>query len=82
MYDFHCNFIKKYFNAELLFIDTDSLTYAIKSENIYENIFKWKDLFDFNNYLKDSKLFDGTNKRVIGKMKYEFGGIIVIEFVG
>ena len=30
MYDFHYNFIKKNFNAELLFIDTDSLTYEIK----------------------------------------------------
>ena len=34
MYDFHCNFIKKNFNAELLFTDTDSLTYEIKSENV------------------------------------------------
>ena len=36
MYDFHYNFIKKNFNAELLFADTDSLTYEIKSANIYE----------------------------------------------
>ena len=34
MYDFLCNFIKKNFNAELLFTDTDSLTYEIKSENV------------------------------------------------
>ena len=62
--------------------DTDSLTYKIKSENIYEGFFKWKDLFDFSNYSKDSKLFEETNKKVIGKMKDEFGGVIVIEFVG
>ena len=31
MHDFHYNFIKKNFNAELLFTDTDSLTYEIKS---------------------------------------------------
>ena len=36
MYDFHYNFIKKHFDAELLFTDTDSLTYEIKSEDIYE----------------------------------------------
>ena len=29
MYDFHYNFIKKTFDAELLFTDTDSLTYEI-----------------------------------------------------
>ena len=30
MYDFHYNFIKKHFDDELLFTDTDSLTYEIK----------------------------------------------------
>ena len=78
MYDFHFNFIKKNFDAELLFTDTDSLTYEIKSENVHEEFFKWKDLFDFSNYSKDSKFFDETNKKVIGKMKDEFGGVIVI----
>ena len=82
MYDFHYNFIKKNFNAELLFTDTDSLTYEIKSENVYEEFFKWKDLFDFSNYSKDSKFFDETNKKVIGKMKDEFGGVVVAEFLG
>ena len=68
MYDFHYSFIKKYFDAELLFNDTDSLTYEIKSEDVYEEFFKGKHLFDFTNYLKDSKFFDPTNKKVIGKM--------------
>ena len=31
MYDFHYNFIKKHFDAELLFTDTDSLTYKMHS---------------------------------------------------
>ena len=57
MYDFHYNFIKKNFDAELLFTDTDSLTYEIKSENVYEEFYKWKDLFDFSYYSKDSKFF-------------------------
>ena len=79
---FHYNFIKKNFNAELLIIDADNLVYEIKSENVSEEFFKWKDLFDFSNYSKDSKFFNETNKKVIGKMKDEFGGVIVIEFVG
>ena len=81
MYDFHYIFIKKNFDAELLFTDTDSLTYEIKSENIYEEFLKWKDLFDLSNYPKDSKFFDETNKKV-SKMKDEFGGVIIDEFVG
>ena len=38
MYDFHYNFIKKNFDAKL-FTDTDSLTYEIKSKNIYEEFY-------------------------------------------
>ena len=30
MYDFHSRFTKKYFDAELLFTDTDSLSYELK----------------------------------------------------
>ena len=40
MYDFHCNFIKKNFNAKLFFTDTDTLTYEIKSKNVYEEFYK------------------------------------------
>ena len=39
-YHFHYNFIKKNFNAELLFTDMDTLTYEVKSENVYEDFFK------------------------------------------
>ena len=39
-------------------------------------------MFDLSNYSKDSKFFDETNEKVIGKMKDEFGGVIVAEFVG
>ena len=66
----------------MLFTDTGSLTYEIKLENVYKEFFNWKELFDFSNYSKDSKFFDETNKKVTGKMKDEFGGVIVVEFVG
>ena len=61
-----------------MFTDKYTLTYTIKSENIYEEFFKWKTLFDFSNYSKDLKIFDETNKKVIGKMKGEFGGVVVV----
>ena len=54
----------------------------MKSENVCEEFFKWTDLFDFSNHQKDSKIFNETNKKVITKMKDEFGGVIVREFVG
>ena len=37
---FPLQFYKKNFNAELLLTDTDSLTYEIKSENVYEEFFR------------------------------------------
>ena len=40
MYDFHYNFIKKNFDAELLFTDIGSIVYEIKSKNVYEEFFK------------------------------------------
>ena len=40
MQDFHYNFIKDNFDAQLLFTDTDSLTYEIKWENVYEEFFQ------------------------------------------
>ena len=49
---------------------------------MFMKFFKWKNLFDFSNYPKDSKFFDETNKKVIGKMKDEFGGVIVDKCVG
>ena len=53
MYDFHYNFIKKHFDTELLFTGTDSLTSEIKSEDAYEQFFKYKHLFDFGNHPKN-----------------------------
>ena len=39
-------------------------------------------MFDFSNYSKDSKFFDNANKKVIGKMKDEYGGVIIDQFIG
>ena len=80
MYDFHYNFIKKHLDAELLFTDTNILTYEIKSVDVYEEFFKLKHLFDVSNYSKDSKFFDKANKKVIGKIKNESEGKIIGEF--
>ena len=65
-----------------MFTDTDSLTYEIKSENVYKEFYKWKYFFDFSNYSKDSTFYDDTNKKVNGKMKVEYGGTIIDQFIG
>ena len=82
MYNFHYNFIKKNLDAKLLFTDTDSLTYETKLEDVYEEFFKRKHLFDFSNFSKDSRFYDNQNEMVVGKMKSVYRGIPTNKVVG
>ena len=79
MYDWHYNYFVKNFDCSLLFTDTDTLVYEIRGvDDIYED----RDSFDFSDYSKESKFYDDSNKKVIGKMKDEMGGKVVSEFIG
>ena len=84
MYDFHYNYIKEKYGdkAKLLFTDTDSLTYEIEAEDVYQDFWNDKDRFDNSDYPENSPYFDKTNKKVIGKFKDEAAGIPITEFVG
>ena len=84
IYDFHYNFIKAKYDekAILLFSDTDSLCYIIKTGDVYEDLYKYKGLFDNSDYPKTSKFFFDGNEKVIGKFKDEAGGMIIIDFAG
>ena len=82
MYDFHYGYIKNKFDAKLLFTDTDSLVYEIKGEDVYEKFYLDKGLFDFGDYSMNSKYYDIVNKKVIGKMKGEFKGNVISEYIG
>ena len=82
MYDFHYSYIKKkYPDSTLLFTDTDFLTYQIQTDNVYEDVYADKQLFNFSGYEKESPFYDDENKKVIGKMKDELSGEIIVEFV-
>ena len=84
MYDFHYNYIKKEYGsrAKLLFTDTDSLTYEIETEDVYEDLWKRKELFHNSDYPKGSPYEFQENKNVIGKFMDESCGKIISEFVG
>ena len=83
MYKFHYEYVLNTFNsAKLLFTDTDSLVYEINNKEVYELCFKDKELFDFSGYPGDSNYYDNANKIVLGKIKDEFNGVRIIEFVG
>lgn len=84
MYEFHYNHIKpKYADkAKLLFTDTDSLCYHIHTEDVYLDMVQNLDLYDTSDYPADHFLHSIKNKKVLGKMKDEMNGTIILEFVG
>ena len=84
MYDFHYNYIKKKYEnkAKLLFTDTDSLTYEIEAEDVYQDFFNDKDKFDNSDYPESAPYHDKSNKKVIGKFKDEVAGAPICEFIG
>jgi hypothetical protein len=84
MYKFHYEHIQPKYGkkAQLLFTDTDSLTYHIETEDVYADMFDDAHIFDCSDYPENHPLFDKTNAKVIGKFKDETKGVRVLEFVG
>ena len=69
-------------NAKLLFTDTDSLCYEIKTDDIYQDMLQDINLFDTSEYGQSHSLYSLANKKVLGKMKDGTHGIPIQEFVG
>ena len=97
MYDFHYNYMKVEYPQEdqlkLLFTDTDSLAYAIKTGDIYVDMLNDSHLFGFSGYQDDHPCFASMsleevkdvkqlNKKAICKFKDELDGVPLQEFVG
>ena len=85
MSDFHYNTMKKQFNCNILYSDTDSFVYEIGSNDFYADLQRktaLRDLSDFSNFPSDHELYDCSNARVTLKFKDEMGGKLISEFVG
>ena len=83
MYDFHYNsWLKIFPKSTLLFTDTDSLAYEVLDNDIYADMGKHSDLFDFSEYSKDNPLYSPKNMKVVGKFKDECQGNLMLKFVG
>ena len=50
--------------------------YVIKTEDVYKDFSKDKEMFDFSNYSANSKYYNDLNKLVVCKMNNETGGVI------
>ena len=55
MYEFHYDYIKNKYgnNWKLLFTDTDSFMYEIKTKDAYQDVSKNKEMFDISYYSTD-----------------------------
>ena len=85
MYEFHYDYMKQKYNEsdlKLLYMDTDSLVYDIKTEDFYKDIVEDVETrFDTSGYVPGRPLLIEKNKKVIGLMKNELGGKIMKEFI-
>jgi hypothetical protein len=61
--------------CKLLFTDTDSRTYHIRTEDVYKNMNDNKELFDISDYnITGYRSQENTNKKVVNKFKDETNG--------
>ena len=51
-----------------LLIQTDQF---FKSKNVYEDFYKWKDLFDFSNFSEDSKFYKSKSDKSKNNNNYD-----------
>ena len=84
MYEFWYDYMKPKYNdnVRLCYMDTDSFIMNIKTNDFYKDISDDVDnRFDTSNYEVKRPLPIGKNKKVIGLMKDELGGEIIMEFI-
>ena len=67
MYKFHYNYMKSKFDAKLLFADTGSLVYEIKTKDVHEDFYQDKNLFNFSDYPLDSNSLILPIKKLLAK---------------
>ena len=82
MYQFHYDYIKNKYgnNSRLLFTDTDSLMYKIKTVDVYEDYSTIEKCLTLVIIQLSQNI--NSNKLVIGKMKDGTAGAVIEEFVG
>ena len=76
MYNFHHNFMIRKFNTRLLF-----MTLTVYVMNFMKKIYT-KKCTSTSNFPVSSKYYCSDNKKVVGKMKDEYGGKSIFKFVG
>ena len=84
MYRFHYGYLGQKYgaNARLLFSDTDSFLYWIRTRDLYSDLASDSERFDFSNYPREHPLYSATGAKQTGLFKDESAGCILESFVG
>lgn len=86
LYDFHYNKMVSYYGRNqigIIYMDTDSLIYWVKTNDLYEDIrtFAYQNEFDFSDYPPLHPNYSNANKKVLGKFKDEANGTVILEII-
>ena len=85
MFEFLYNVMEKNFECNLLYSDTDSFVYEVRSRDFFADLQRKKtvaDHSDFSNFPPEHPLHNKDNARVTLKFKDEMGSRLISEFCG
>ena len=81
MLNFHYDYMQiKYPDSKLIYTDTDSFVYHVKTNDLFQDQYDDKHLFDLSE-VEIIKFNEQTNKKVVGKMKDETQMVPITEFI-
>ena len=81
MFEFHHNYMKQKYGdkCELVYTDTDSFVYLVETDDLFQDCFDNRELFDLTDVIID-KFKDGKNSKVIGMFKDETNFKPIVSF--
>ena len=85
MFEFHYKVIKKTFDCNFHYSDTDSSVYEVRSRDFFAELQRKKlvaDEFDFSNFPTRHPLYSRENARVTLKFTDKMGSKPIAEFCG
>ena len=84
MYKFYYEHLKTVYGdkMQLHMTDTDSFLFSCQTEDVFQDMYEHRDLFDTSDFPKEHFLYSDVNKKKMGKIKSETGHMCISEFCG
>ena len=83
MFSLHYDTFKPFYgdNIKLLYTDTDSFIYHIRTQSLNDDLKRLGHIMDFSDYPEDHPLHDKENKKKLGYLKDEMNGSRITKFI-